>query len=409
MKEKLYWIMLAGIFGPASAELWKLIKLSGSPDEGYRFLNEGKFTLTLSQKKSFNYWTKEKASQVMKECTEKNIAVITFDDESYPSKLKTIYDPPAVLYAKGNLNCLEEEMTIAVVGTRNPSEYGAKAAYRISAELAKVGFTTVSGFAAGIDTACHSGTISAGGSTVAVLGCGVDVVYPPSNMKLYDVLMSRGVFVSEFPPGTPPLGRHFPLRNRIISGLSLGVFVAEAPLHSGALITADQAIEQGRDVFCLPPCSIFENRFLGVVKYIRDGAVPVFSHLDIIYEYCTNFSHKLSPANPSEEFASARTESSVFAVTGKKEKTNAGTPSVRKKEKNTDGDVTEKAGRKPDLSEFDGTQRIIAGFLAEREHHIDELCERTGLDMPDLLTELTEMEMNRTVRSLPGNIYSLNS
>ena len=393
MKEKLYWIMLAGIFGPASHELSEHINRYGGPAEVYRAVCEAVIPLKPYEKRQFSVWTKEKADSVIEECGKKNIVILTPDDDGYPSKLKTIYDPPAVLYAFGDISCLNDELTLGVVGTRKPSAYGRTAAGKISAELAKVGFTIVSGFAAGIDSAAHRGALSAGGKTVAVLGCGVDVIYPKTNEDIYRILAENGVFISEFPPGTPPLGKNFPLRNRIISGISLGIFVAEAPLHSGALITAESAIEQERDVFCLPPHDIFDRNFEGVVKYLRDGAFPVFSHLDIIYEYCTNFSHKLSPVKPSDEYSTPRgTDTHVSEPAPKK---------------NGNTHVKKEVRPRADLSGLPENQRIIADLLEERDHHIDELCERSGIEMPDLLTELTEMEVSGLAVSLPGNIYAL--
>ena len=395
MTEKQYWIMLAGIFGPASHELRELIHRYGGPAEVYRAVWEAKIPLKPYEQKQFSIWTKEKAESVIEECEKKDIFILTPDDEDYPSKLKTIYDPPAVLYAYGDLSCLNDELTLGVVGTRYPSAYGRTAAGKISAELAKVGFTIVSGFASGIDSAAHRGALSAGGKTVAVLGCGVDVIYPKDNEDIYEVIAENGVFISEYPPGTPPLGKNFPLRNRIISGISLGIFVAEAPLHSGALITAESAIEQERDVFCLPPHDIFDRNFEGVVKYLRDGAFPVFSHLDIIYEYCTNYSHRLSPVKPSDEFSSPR-----GTETGSAEK------EPKKSRKST---VKKDKTPKFDLSSLSATQKTIVKLLLKHDHHVDELCEKSGIDMPDLLTELTDLEISGFVASLPGNIYTLRS
>ena len=393
MNEKQYWIMLAGIFGPASHELKELLKRYGGPAEVYHAVWEAKIPLKPYEQKQFSVWSKEKAESVIEECEKKDIFILTPDDADYPSKLKTIYDPPAVLYAYGDLSCLNDELTLGVVGTRYPSGYGINAAGKISAELAKVGFTIVSGFAAGIDSAAHRGAMSAGGKTVAVLGCGVDVIYPKDNENIYEELADKGVFISEYPPGTPPLGKNFPLRNRIISGISLGIFVVEAPLRSGALITAETALEQERDVFCLPPHDIFDRNFEGVVKYLREGAFPVFSHLDIIYEYCTNYSHKLSPVSPSDEYGSPR---------------GSETHSPKKETRKS----TKRPEKKPpafDLSSLSGSQRTIVKLLIKHDHHVDELCEKSGLDMPDLLAELTDLEVSGFVASLPGNIYTLKS
>ncbi|MCQ2464549.1 MAG: DNA-processing protein DprA [Oscillospiraceae bacterium] len=401
MKEKLYWVVLAGIFGPANPNLWKLMNTCESPSEGYRRISEGRFPLTAAEKAAYTLWTPSKASETAAECEKKKIQIVTFSDECYPSKLKTVFNPPAVLYAIGNTDCLNDELTIGIVGTRNPSSYGYKAAFRISEELAKVGFTTVSGFAAGIDSAAHRGTLRAGGRTVAVLGCGLDNDYPKVNSDIRGAVSENGVLVSEFPPGTLPLGRNFPLRNRIISGLSLGVFVAEAPMKSGALITADTAIEQGRDVFCLPPQDIFSKSCHGVVRYLRDGAVPVFSHLDIIYEYMTAFSHRLTPLKPSDDYNAGRTDSFVFSEsTGE-------APVKKKTRQKKNSEIQESPGTLPDFN-FTENQKKIAEALVCGPLHLDEISEAAETGMQDLLMEITDMEISGMVVSLPGKIYRLN-
>ena len=398
MKETLYWISLSEIFGPASSSLWKLMSTCESAEEGYRRVSEGKFTLAAWEKNRFLCSSPEKSTEILKKCKQKGIEVITYGSEKYPSRLRTIFDPPAVLYLSGNSESLSEEMSVSVVGTREPSEYGADAAFRISEELARVGVTIVSGFAAGIDSSAHRGALSGNGKTIAVLGCGVDVDYPRANSDIRDAVMKNGAFISEYPPGTPPLARNFPSRNRIISGLSLGVFVAEAPLSSGALITADCALEQGRDVFCLPPSDIFSKSFQGVVRYLRDGAVPVYSHLDIIYEYYTNFSHKLSAVKPSDEYITARSESFIFSEMN--------SPAVKKTQcKKTD--EKEPANKKFSPEEFEGIQREIAQVIAERPVHIEEISSMTGTDISELLAELTDMEISGAVQSLPGKQYIL--
>lgn len=394
MNETLYWICLAGIFGQANPNLWKLMHSCESAEEGYRMITEGRFQLSSGEKKQFMLSAPEKSAEIINICRQKNIKILTYNEAEYPSKLKNIFNPPAVLYASGDFECLNDEMTLSVVGTREPSGYGRNAAFRISEELSRVGFTIVSGFAAGIDSAAHRGALSAGGKTIAVLGCGVDIDYPKANSDIREEIMNNGVIVSEFPPGTQPFGKNFPLRNRIISGLSLGVFVAEAPLSSGALITADSAVEQGRDVFCLPPSDIFSRSYQGVVKYLRDGAVPVFSHLDIIYEYYTNFSHKLSAVKPSDEYIAARSDSVIYSGDVHKTDKKSEPVSVKRTYTMPDADLTE-------------IQKKIAVTLLNGPLHVEEISSITETDMSSVLCELTEMELSGAVVSLPGKMYSL--
>jgi DNA processing protein len=210
------------------------------------------------------------------------VSLVTFSDDNYPPNLKSIFDPPIVLYVKGKL-LPQDRIAIAIVGTRRPTSYGKMVAEKLSKELAEGGVSVVSGLARGIDTSSHKGALSCGGRTIAVLGCGIDICYPPENRALFDQIAECGAVVSEFPMGTPPDRMNFPLRNRIISGLSLGVVIVEAGLKSGALITAECALEQGREVFAVPG-NIFNLGTKGTHSLIKQGAKLVENCQDIIEE-----------------------------------------------------------------------------------------------------------------------------
>jgi len=187
----------------------------------------------------------------MQACERQGVQLISFVDDDYPPMLREIHDPPLVLYVRGRLHPMDYN-AVAMVGTRHPSTYGLETARRFAAHLAGMGLTVVSGLARGVDSAAHQGALDVGGRTLAVLGCGVDQVYPAENKRLYAMIMDAGALISEYPLGAPPRPYHFPRRNRIISGLSLGTLVVEAHVRSGSLITANQALEQGRDVFAVP-------------------------------------------------------------------------------------------------------------------------------------------------------------
>jgi DNA processing protein len=199
--------------------------------------------------------------------------LITFDDPLYPARLREIFDPPLLLFALGRPELLDS-YAIAVVGTRSPTPYGIAASERLSADLAKAGLTIISGMARGIDTAAHRATLSAGGATVAVLGCGVDVLYPSSNRKLYDDIAKSGLLISEFPMGAPAFPQNFPVRNRIVSGASLGVLIVEGAQHSGSAITAKLAMDQGREVFAVPG-NITSKMSWGPNLLIKDGGAKL--------------------------------------------------------------------------------------------------------------------------------------
>lgn len=208
--------------------------------------------------------------------------IISLWDDHYPSQLRTIHDPPALLYVCGTI---PDTIRIAIVGSRKATADGKRLANETAATLSNHGVTVVSGLARGIDTAAHSGAVAGQGSTIAVLGGGIDIIYPPENRDLFEKIMHQGAIISEYPPGTEPLPGHFPARNRIISGLSTGVFIAEATLASGSLITADFALEQGRDVYAAPG-SVFSKYCQGNLQLLKQGAILTTEAEDIL-----NFCH----------------------------------------------------------------------------------------------------------------------
>lgn len=215
------------------------------------------------------------------------VQLLTLVDDAYPPSLKTLADPPVVLYVKGTLLPVDQN-ALSVVGTRKATHYGLEAAYKLSGALAKQGVTIVSGLAQGIDTAAHRGALSAGGRTIAVLGSGIDQIYPADNRDLANEITHSGALISEFPLGTAPEGRNFPRRNRVISGIALGVLVVEAPERSGALITADIAAEQGREVFAIPG-NIFSPASRETNRLIQQGAKLVMSADDILDELSISY------------------------------------------------------------------------------------------------------------------------
>ncbi len=240
----------------------------------------------------FRIWTEQGRSELkillekfnpdqeILECISKKIEIISLSDLIYPELLRAISDPPFVLYARGQTSFLND-LSIAVVGSRQASFYGTEQAYRFSRVLSDAGLTIVSGLALGIDQAAHESALNAGGHTIAVLGCGIDVVYPAENSRLFERVAEHGLILSEYPLGAEPRAYHFPRRNRILSGLSLGVLVVEAHERSGSLITAYQALEQGREVYAIPgPVHHITSR--GTHQLIREGAALVEAPEEII-------------------------------------------------------------------------------------------------------------------------------
>jgi DNA processing protein len=238
------------------------------------------------------------------------VTALTLKDEAYPARLKETYDPPPVLYIRGRLTA-EDEWAVAVVGTRRPTYYGREVTEKIAGDLARNRITVVSGLAKGIDAAAHRAALDAGGRTIAVLGCGLDIVYPADHAKLARETMEHGALVSELPLGTPPKRENFPLRNRIMSGISLGVLVVEADEKSGARITADRALEQDREVFAVPgsvlsPMSRLTN------KLIQEGAKLVCGADDIMEEL--NLTMAVQQAEAKELIPATKTESAILQI-----------------------------------------------------------------------------------------------
>ena len=259
--------------------------------------------------------------RIAEACEKRDIQIWTRDDESYPPMLREISRPPLVLFARGNP--VPDAERIAVVGSRHASPYGKRVAEEISMRLASRGVTVVSGAARGVDSAAHTGALRAG-RTVAVLGCGVDVVYPRENARLLDEIAASGLVLSEYPPGTSPVAAFFPQRNRIISGLSRGTVVVEAAERSGSLITAELALSEGRDVFAVPG-SIFSDTSKGCHRLIQQGAKLVTSAKDVLDEYpwakC-EAPHKKSGASSADEAAPenlSEEERTVYALLSKEE------------------------------------------------------------------------------------------
>ncbi len=227
-----------------------------------------------------SYEFSQDIKNIIEICYKKSINIIPISHEEYPEMLKYIPDPPLLLYVRG---IIPKFNSIAIVGSRKASGYGVETAFKIASELVLSDITIVSGMARGIDTAAHSGALDAGGKTIAVLGCGVDIIYPPENRSIMERIIKTGAVISEYPPGSPPSTIHFPNRNRIISGMSLGTLVVEAGLKSGSLITANCALEQGRDVFAIPG-NINNYNSMGTNRLIKDGAKIVLSSDDILDE-----------------------------------------------------------------------------------------------------------------------------
>ena len=354
------------------------------------------------------------AEQILDRCDRAGLRVLTYRDTLYPGRLRNIPDPPLVFYYKGRLPDFDGLPVIGVVGTRKASAYGLTAAKRMGYQIAKCGGVVVSGVASGIDGMAMRGALTAGGSVVGVLGCGTDVVYPQSNRALFADTERYGCLLSEFPPGTPPLKWNFPKRNRIISGLSCGVLIVEAPEKSGALITARQAADQGRDVFVVPG-NIDVDSFVGSNRLLRDGAIAVSSGWDVVGEYEGQFPGRIRRFDRSIRMEAypdevAAQEAPVPAKVAQKPKLPKKKP-VKKPEEDkmtidnpTSSPYIDLQDTLPGLSSVEQT---IVQAIGSAERLVDDVIAETGLPAAKVLATLTLLEVRGVVKRLPGRRLAL--
>ncbi|MCD8188335.1 MAG: DNA-processing protein DprA [Ruminococcus sp.] len=285
MNNVKYWVWLTMVFGTGSRRVWDIMHLFEYAGYAYKEIKIGYLSQRLNEneRRIANHITLEQAENHIEYCSSLGISVIGYGDSEYPRQLRNIYNPPAVLYCKGNASCLGSEKTVTSVGTRRASVYSTRVADRICRSLAQNGVVIVSGFAVGIDIASHLAAVSVNRPTICVMGCGLDVDYPKDNFRYREtVLKSQGLFVSEYPPGTAPHSQNFPKRNRILAALGMAALVFEGSNRSGSLITANLALDQGKEVFCLPPADIFSSSFSGNISMLRDGAKLLLSAEDVM-------------------------------------------------------------------------------------------------------------------------------
>ena len=348
------------------------------------------------------------AEAILRACYEKNIRIIPLDAPDYPKLLREIADPPLVLFCEGVLPELDEELTIAVVGHRKPTTNGWAAAHRLGYELSKSGVIVVSGGAAGIDTAALQGALRGGSPVIAVVGGGSDRIYPRENRRLFADIRDYGCILSEYPPGTEPLGWHFPIRNRILSGLCRGTVVVEAPRKSGSLITAQHALEQGRDVFAVPG-SAGEALCAGSNDLLRQGAVYAEYANDVIAQYLNLFRERIRLLSEEELSSYRMTETEHF---------DANTELIAASPVRIPTVGAKKVIDNPPAQAYIDLQEMPAGLSPAEEavlravtagaERTDEIVERTDLCAADVLCALTMLEIYGHIRPEAGGRFIRN-
>ena len=383
-----YWLWLTNLRGLSNQSRLALLRHFGTPedvfyaDEGEVLLAEG---ITRQQAQLLADHDLTQAEKILGECQRLDLTLLTIQDAAYPGRLKNIYDPPCLLYVKGRLPAFDEELAVAVVGTRACTPYGIACGEQLGYGLTAGGALVVSGLAAGVDAAATRGALRAGGSTAAVAACGLDVRYPYENRYLYEDVAAAGVLLSEYPPGTPPLKGNFPVRNRILSGLALATLVVEAPERSGALITAGTALEQGRDVFAVPG-PIDAPKSVGCNQLIRDGAGLVSGAWDLLREYEGRFPEKLRPEG-------AGTRPAVLGYQARQHTEARQVPPAV--------DPEDEA-----LGLTDDQIALLRALPEEDPVQVDDLIEQTGIPTRRVLSALTVLELETLVKQHSGKRYT---
>ena len=417
-----YWVWLSSLTGLKLRTRIELLKTFGDPEKIY-FADEKQLyehiNLTDAERAQVLNKSLNRTNEIMEKCQAEGISITTLQDASYPFRLKNIYDPPIVLYVKGRLPAMDEIAAVGIVGTRKATTYGIKMAKRISFDITKSGGLVVTGLAEGIDTAAAEGALLAGGSCVGVLGCAIDDVFPKSNEALYKDIAAVGALVSEYPPGDPLYRKNFPERNRIISGLSVGVTVVEAPFKSGALITAAYALDQGREVFSVPGNADAPNCF-GSNDLIRNGAQLVTKGWDVLEGFTLLFPGKLTEPDSQNSTLNSPEEqeqADVFDI-GSKQKTinnssenstkfaGAQNSTIRKKIDNAK--KREYIDLQEQLSSLNEKQLKIVKVMSEKSMHIDDIIQLSELDAPIVLSELTILQIKGYVLQGSGKRFTLN-
>lgn len=400
MDSNVYWIWLQSAIGFASNKVRDVVEIFGGAEGFYKAgasEREQSKLFTSAALKRIENTKLSKAQEILDKCNKLGYNVIAYNNKQYPERLRSIQDPPAVLYVKGDIPEFDKELTVAVVGTRKASHHGYRMGLIISQRLGWAGAVIVSGCAPGIDTSAHIGCLEGYGTTVAVLGCSIDYQYNMQNHELREKIAETGALISEYPPGTAPQRYFFPQRNRIMSGLSCATVVVEGALKSGSMITAGCAIEQGRDVYVIPGNADDPN-MLGVNALLRDGATPVMCALDILSNYVMDFAERLDLDGADKP---------LFSAVSKNYKPDR--PMRKVKFEKTEDEAQQNdeisAEQMPQgLSE--NAAKLYKALKTGEPQHIDVLSAKAGLTASQALSAVTELELEGIIVSMPGRRFS---
>lgn len=398
----IYWIWFAQLKKLSKSQKQWLLEYFRDPEEIYHSEAKcyaGVEGMTQEILQALEQKNLDEARKILTQCEEKGIGILTFLDDAYPVKLRNTADAPMVLYYRGYLPDWENVPVIGIVGTRKATPYGMNTALRFGRQIAACGALVVSGGASGIDTMAMQGAMDIGKPVVGVLGCGVDVVYPKPNRQMFEAVLQNGCLLSEYPPGTQALGWHFPERNRIISGMSNGLLVVEAPERSGALNTARHAMEQGRDVFAVPG-NVDVAACVGSNALLQERAFAALSGWDVVKQYEPFYPGKLH--NCSMPLPTAKVaQKPAIPQNLKNSSTDNNKKSIDKEEKSTYSVLNV---ARPPLSE---TEASVLAQITREVSCLDDIIDRTQLPAGTVKSALTRLALKGLVVNHPGGRVSL--
>ncbi len=400
MSQIEYLIWLSGALGFASVKVKYLLSKFGTAKNIYSAnITEikAKCELTLFEVKGLQDKSLDSAYKIIDDCKKTGISILSYEDSKYPERLRNISNPPACLYYKGELPDFDNIPAVSIVGTRKADDYSRKAAWSLSARLSLANVLVISGGAVGIDCAAHRGCLDTGNKTVALLACGINYPYLMKNAKLRREISENGCLISEFPPDYPVYKPAFQQRNRLISGLSLGTVVIEAGAKSGALITARNAAEQGRDVFVITG-KPDDKKYSGSNMLLRDGATPVFSADDIVFEYVSSFGNIID-IEKAHNFDLLSLYKAVYGDAATVKKSSA----IHNNNDRNSG--PEKIISKNLHESLSKKAQIVYNCIDNDFFTVDDLGD-SGLSISDIFSALTELELVGAISAVPGGRYS---
>ena len=448
MRERLFEIWFSLRCGVANREFIRVLEQCGSPYQVFTADESELERLPCGErlKQALADRNLEEADRIACFCEKNDVHILFWQDADYPASLRTLMDPPLLLYYRGRLPDFAHLLCISTVGTRTMSAYGKRMAYKIGYELGAAGAVVVSGMALGVDSVAAAGAMAAGGHTVAVLGCGIDVVYPREHETLRDAIAARGTVITEYPPSTPPSGSHFPVRNRIISGLSQATVVVEAGVNSGALITAKDAIMQGRGIYAVPG-NVGEDNTSGTNRLIRDGAAVALCARDILEDFTFLYREYLNMGKLLWAEQHSEPDDSLLAQYGvslrirpEKRPTNPANEGRQtgNQGRQQPGDTARRRDRQPDrsvpadkagttapgdtpaapvpapapdssravLDSLTPTQRALFELLPLDHAVLVDALTREGYTTGEVVAAMTVLEIKGLVDALPGGLYA---